>query len=193
MKTFESELPQGYREAMVIDASEKKFGIAVNAAALVITAAVGAIGYLLVGPISFGEIFSASHYLVFLVVLIAYIFLHELTHGAAYRLLTRHKLTFGFTKTVAYCGVPDIFVYRTTALISLLAPFTVFTVLFVGAAVLLPAPVDKFYAVLLFAIHFGGCAGDLYDTFIYLSRFREPSVLMRDTGPKQTFYTCGQG
>ena len=37
-------------------------------------------------------------------------------------------------------------------------------------------------------IHIGGCVGDLYDAALYLFRFRDPLTLMRDTGPKQSFY-----
>jgi len=187
-KTYETQLPDGYKEAMVIDAKSKKFGLIVNILAVVITVVSIAVSFLVIGPVGFEKFFSLSRYLVFLVILFAYIVLHELTHGLAYWLLTKRKLTFGVSLTVAYCGVPDIFVYRKTALISLLSPFTVFTVIFLGAAILLPEPVDKLYALILFSVHFGGCAGDLYDTFIYLTRFRDPTVLMQDTGPKQTFY-----
>ena len=89
---------------------------------------------------------------------------------------------------MAFCGVPEIYVYRRAALISLLAPFTVFTVLFGGAALLLPDAWDKVYAAVLLGLHLGGCAGDLYDTLLFLTRFRDPRTLMRDTGPKQTVY-----
>ena len=43
-------------------------------------------------------------------------------------------------------------------------------------------------AVILLGLHIGGCAGDLYDTRLYFTRFRDPMTLMRDTGPAQTFY-----
>ena len=47
---------------------------------------------------------------------------------------------------------------------------------------------DKIYAAFLLGLHIGGCTGDLYDTYLYLFKFRSPDTLMRDTGPKQTFY-----
>ena len=64
--------------------------------------------------------FHLSTSLVFFLMLVLYILLHELVHGAAYKLLTGRKLTFGLTLSVAYCGVPDIFVYRNAALAALL-------------------------------------------------------------------------
>jgi len=190
-KHYEATLPANYREVLVIDAASKKLGILLNVAALVLTVAAFAVCFLLLPPIDYADLLEnglALRYLVFMVSMLLYMVLHELVHGAAYKLLTGHKLTFGLKLTCAYCGVPDIYVYRKAALIALLAPFTVFNLVFLLAAVLLHAPADKLVAVLLFAVHFGGCAGDLYDTFLYLTRLKNPLTLMNDTGPKQTFY-----
>ena len=57
------------------------------------------------------------------------------------------------------------------------------------AMLLVADPVSKFMFGFLLATHMGGCVGDLYDTGLYLFRFRDPTTLMQDTGPKQTFYT----
>ena len=187
-RTHEKELPEGYVEIYSVDAKDKKTVIKLNIAALAISAVLLLIPFLWMGipfraigenflflPIMFGS-------------MIVYLILHELVHGLAYKLLTHEKLKFGLTTSVAYCGVPDIYVYRKVALISLLAPFTVFGVLFLLGTILLWGSFAGFLSALLFAIHFGGCAGDLYDTWLYLTRFRDPATLMRDTGPKQTFY-----
>ena len=187
-KDYETELPAGYREAFTVDAKAKKTVILLTLLSLGITAAGIAASFLLIRPTGFLENFSIVKYGIAVGIMLAYIVLHELTHGAVYKLLTRQKLTFGFTLTVAFCGVPQIWVYRRTALLSLLAPFTVFTLVFGGAALLLPDAWDKLYAAVLLSLHLGGCAGDLYDTFLYLFRFKDPKTLMRDTGPKQTFY-----
>ncbi len=187
-KNYETELPAGYREAYTVDAKAKKTVILLTLLSLAITAAGIAASFLLIRPTGFLENFSMIKYFIVVAVMLAYIVLHELTHGAGYKLLTRQKLTYGFTLTVAFCGVPQIFVYRRTALLSLLAPFTVFTLVFGGAALLLPDAWDKLYAAVLLSLHLGGCAGDLYDTFLFLTRFKDPGTLMRDTGPKQTIY-----
>lgn len=188
MKHFEAELPAGYREAFTIDAANKKTGVSLNVAAAVIMVAVMIPFILIIRPGSILEGFSFSRYLITFGTLLVYLVLHELVHGAAYKLLTRQKLTFGFTATVAYCGVPNIYVYRRASMIALLAPFCVFTVVFGLAVALLQDPWDKTFCAAVLAIHLGGCVGDLYDTWLYLSRFRDPATLMRDTGPKQTFY-----
>ncbi len=126
--------------------------------------------------------------LVFCAALLAYVILHELVHGAAYKILTKQKLTFGLTLTVAYCGVPDIYVYRKASLIALLAPFVLFTVLFAVLLFFMPTAVDKCLMAFLLGVHVGGCVGDLYGAALYVFRFRDPETLMRDTGPAQTFY-----
>ena len=187
-KTFEKQLPENYREAMTVDAKTKRFTLFATIGAFLITALFCFLAWAVFRPKDLVGNYSIWRNLVLIASLAAYIVLHELVHGLAYKLLTGQKLTFGMTLTVAFCGVPDIYVYRRTALISLLAPFTVFSVVFIALALALRDPWDKFYAGVLFAVHIGGCVGDLYDTFLYLTRFRDPRTLMRDTGPKQTFY-----
>lgn len=188
MKHFEKELPAGYGEAYTIDAADKKVGLYLNLAAGAVILVLVAAAALIIRPsISFGS-GSPWRLIILGLGMVVYMVLHELTHGAAYKLLTGQKLTFGLTATVAYCGVPDIYVYRKASMISLLAPFVVFTVVFGALTLALRAPLDKFVAAVALALHVGGCAGDLYDTGLYLFRFRDPRTLMRDTGPKQTFY-----
>ena len=185
-KTFETALPKGYREVFHIDAANIKIGIIMNLIALVMMIVSMIVCFRLIHPTSFT--FTAGPWFITLAVLIVYVVLHELVHGAAYKLMTGQKLTFGFSGTVAFCGVPDIYVYRKTALVSLLAPFTVFSIVFIAAMLLIPGDFNKILCAFLFSAHFGGCVGDLYDTLLYLFRFRAPNTLMRDTGPAQTFY-----
>lgn len=186
-KNYEKTLPEGYEEAFVIDAKDKKTAVFLNIAAILIMAAILTAAVLIIKPSDFFKSYSFLRNLLLIAAMIAYMVLHELVHGAAYKLLTGQKLTFGLTLSVAYCGVPEIYVYRRAAIIALLAPFTVFLTLIIPVFFLENAW-DKLYVMILFAMHIGGCAGDLYDTFLYLFRFKEPTVLMRDTGPKQTFY-----
>ena len=113
-KYFERELPEGYRTVKTIDAKDKKVGILLNLIALIPLAISLVVTYFAMGKPAFiideenaGE-YSIS-LIVLLVVLIAYVILHELVHGAVYKYFTREKLTFGLTFTVAFCGVPQIY------------------------------------------------------------------------------------
>lgn len=192
MKHFERTLPAGYAPVYTVDAKKRSTVVLLNLAALALFAAVAIPAYLLIRPLHFFMEYRLTRNLALIFGLILYIVLHELTHGAAYKALTGEKLTFGLSLSVAYCGVPHIYVYRRAAMIALLAPFTVFTVVFLVLALLLQNPWDRLYAWILFAGHISGCVGDLYDAGLYLFRFRDPETLMQDTGPKQVFYQKGQ-
>lgn len=193
MKSYETKLPQGYTEAKTIDAKDKKIGLWFNLAGLPIIAVFLVVGLLVFRPWDYDygledEDPALVAMCVFVAVNVVQTAIHELLHGVAYKILTRQKLTFGLTLTVAYCGVPDIYVYRRTALISLLAPFVVLGITFTLLTVFLVDQLHKFLAIVMLGIHVAGCVGDLYDTILFLFKFKSPDVLMRDTGPKQTFY-----
>ena len=185
-RDYELELPAGYESALTIDATNKKIALWLNLAALIPLIPALLLALRMIG--NAGAVIPMQKMLLFIGAMLLYIVLHELVHGAAYRMLTRRKLSFGLKLTCAYCGVPDIYCYRCTALISLLAPFTVFTIIFAALALLLDDTILRAFSVVLLGMHLGGCSGDLYDTWLYLTRFRDPLTLMRDTGPAQTFY-----
>ena len=194
IKNFERELPVGYTQAKYINAKDKKFGILFNLIALVVLVVVMAVAAL---PLADEEIVMEREpvemlviWIVFLVAMVAYIVLHELAHGVAYKSLTGEKLTFGMSWSCAFCGVPSIYTYRKTALISLVAPLTVFTLILLPLTVWLYF-VDPIYYLLsafLFGLHLGGCSGDIYCTILFLFKFKDKRTLMRDTGPEQYFY-----
>ena len=189
MKHWEKELPAGYREAKVIDAkADKKLVRGMTVASFAVLLVFLALAVLWQGRRLLAEPMPLRLALGFWIALIAYLVLHELVHGAAYKLLTGQKLTFGLTLTVAFCGVPEIYVYRRASLIAVLAPFVVFTVLGVVLLAALPGAWTRFFLLIFLGLHIGGCSGDLYNTWLYLTRFKDPRTLTRDTGPVQTFY-----
>lgn len=188
-KNYETKLPDGYTEAYVIDAVNAKTALHINIASLIVAAVLIIVSALIIKPNDFFGEYSLARNFILIAAVFVYIVLHELAHGAAYKIQTRRKLRFGFNLSVAYCGTPDIYVYRRCALIALLTPFVLFIPVFLIPAFVFSNAWDRFYAMLLFSLHVSGCIGDLFDTFLYLFRFTSPDVLMRDTGPKQTFYT----
>ncbi len=124
------------------------------------------------------------------VVLIAYMILHELTHGMTYKIFTGGKLTYGFTLTVAFCGVPQLYVRRRAAVAALIMPFAVFTVIFTALTVgmYFVHPLYGIVAGTVLCVHLGGCVGDLHWVLMYLTIYRGCNTLMRDTGPTQYLY-----
>lgn len=197
-QNFERELPSAYRQAKYINAKNAKFGLLFNLIALLVFAVVLVLAVLLLqakSDFSFVEDVLMNDYyflalLVFCIVMVAYVVLHEIVHGIAYKALTGEKLTFGLSWSCAFCGVPHIYTYRRTAMISVVAPFAVFTLLFLPLLVLFyfVSPMCFVLCSALFGLHVGGCSGDLYVLALFLFRFRGRRALMRDTGPEQYFY-----
>ncbi len=194
MQNYYNTLPEGYREVRVIDAKKGStsalftlFSILLTVLALVpIVLSCDYSSVLL----SFHEAKTLIAYFVMFAGLIVYIILHELTHGIAYKSLTHQKLTYGFTLTVAFCGVPDVYTSRKTALIALAAPFVTFSAILIPVVVWLHSVSLLYYLAVgfIFASHFGGCVGDLYMMYLLLFKYRDSRTLMNDTGPKQTIY-----
>ena len=194
-KTFESTLPEGYREVFHIDARNKRIGLILNGVALgafLLVLLLGLIPYMIVGfpRIEFDLLRFYLVYLGWFAALLLYLVLHELTHGVAYKGLTGARLTFGLSWSCAFCGVPQIYTYRRTALVALLSPFLLFSVLFLGMTVgfYFLNPILYLASLALLGMHLGGCSGDLYMTYLLLVRFRKETLLMRDTGPEQWIY-----
>ncbi|MBQ9729712.1 MAG: DUF3267 domain-containing protein [Clostridia bacterium] len=195
MKAFETEIPEGYVEKLHINATDKKTGLIFNGIAFLVLIAVLAV----VIPTSNGSLSNMiSENVMFLALacvvigggLTVYMVLHELVHGLAYKLLTKQKLTFGMTWSCAFCGVPNVFVYRKTALIALTAPLITFTVVLLPALIFAGVYGSWLYIPLgiIFGMHLGGCSGDAYLTWLLLTRFRSGETLVRDTGPEQFIY-----
>lgn len=194
-KNFERVLPKGYKAVARINAKRKDTAIALSLGSLGITVVTFLI-FLIplfksgidLSDVSAGEFFL--FYGIFVVSTLAYIILHELTHGVVYKLLTGERLTFGITPAAAFCGVPNIYTYRRCALAAILAPLTVFTFL-IGAVVFVLSFINPLYYIgfsFIFALHLGGCIGDGYLGFLLLSKYKSNDVLMKDTGPEQIIY-----
>ena len=189
-REFYLALPAGYREVYHVDAKNKKTGLLLNGVGLLLTLVLVVPAVLLTDLSALNGEHFLLYDLVFLGSLLSYLVLHELVHGAAYKLLTKQKLTFGFSWSCAFCGVPQCYVSRRIAMLSAAAPFVVFSFVFSAAAVLLHPVSEPLFLLfsLLFAIHVGGCTGDLYLIQQLLTRYRHPAALMRDTGPEQWIY-----
>ncbi len=197
-QNFEKQLPVGYKLALHFNAKSAKFGIILNLIAVVALVVVMAIAVLVLhfaGKLSvdilaggYPQLLIATFAMV--VAMVVYVVLHELVHGIAYKLTTGEKLTFGLAWSCAFCGVPHIFTYRKTAIISVISPFVLFTFVFIPLLVLTycASPLYFLVTAFVFGLHLGGCSGDLYVLYLLTARFKDKKTLMRDTGPEQFFY-----
>jgi len=186
MENYYHELPEGYKAIKSIDAKDKKTIIWFNLVAIIMMV-IAALPFLVLKPV---DMSNRDMYIPFVLIvsigMIAYIILHELTHGLIYKIYTKQKLTFGLTLFVAFCGVPNIYVSKKVSLVSVLAPFVLYSVILIPTLILMSANYLYLAFIIIFAVHFGGCVGDLYVTNVLLKL--KGKILMNDTGPKQTFY-----
>ena len=189
---YEESLPEGYSEAFAVDANDKKTDMRLQVAAMITVAVLINVFFFIYALPRLGRIadgFTILKCAAFVIAYPLYIVLHELTHGLVYKLMTKKKLTFGFDLSSAYCGAPEVYTYRITSLLSLFAPFTVFSVIFILLFFIIKEPFSRTMILLLFTLHISGCAGDLYGIGLFLFRFKSPTTLRRDFGPKQVYYT----
>ena len=189
-KNFEYSLPNGYVLAKKMDAADLGFGLILTIGSLLFFAVCIVV---LAIPIFTNQdklqsfkpdslLFILSAYLVGTLI---YMVLHELVHGVAYKSMTGEKLTFGIKWNCAYCGVPNILTYRKTSLVALYAPFVLFSLIF--APITLWAwwySIEVYITMaLIFATHISGCIGDLYMGHLLLTKYKDKSTLLNDTGP----------
>lgn len=199
LENYYKELPQGFTESYCINAKKLSVGIILNVIAGIIAVALIVALYLAKFGLNVHQLYAEEPTTLFIAALtfcasmIAYLVVHELTHGAAYKLLTKQKLRFGMTLTVAYCGLKEGYVNKGTSLIATLAPFVLHSIWMIVAICLLPAGVWVLVLITLFAFHFGGCIGDLWVTCILLFKYHGKQVLVSDDGPCQRFYTYSGG
>ncbi|MGM9969247.1 MAG: DUF3267 domain-containing protein [Anaeroplasma sp.] len=186
MNRFYKELPDNYEKFKTIDANKISTGIFLNLIAFIMIFIV-TIPFFIFFRFELDNLMSLSvSLLVLCILMLVYLILHELVHGLFYKIFTKEKLTFGLSFSVAYCGVPNLYVSKMVAIISALAPFVIFSIVFLLGIFIIPNDYAKLILIILFGIHFGGCFGDLYVSFLLLKN--KGKILMNDTGPKQTFY-----
>lgn len=195
-KTFERELPKGYKLAKVVDMKNntKEMGkLIFYSAVLFLVPFIVTFIPLLIFKMDFldetlglGLLFWVPVILGYLV----YIVLHELVHGWVYKRETGEKLTFGITPACAFCGVPHIFTYRKTALKAVSAPYKLFSLIFIVLIVItfFFLPGLCFGLSIVFAMHISGCAGDLYVMRLFKKKYTDDTTLMNDTGPIMSIF-----
>ena len=190
-KYYFDSLPSGYTECYTIDAKKKSTAILFNVLAFIIM-------IIIIIPIMVYA-FSSDDYdgkitltilpvMLSVLGMIIYVVLHELTHGLFYKIFTHEKLTFGLTMTVAYCGVPNLYVKKWPAFLTTLAPFLIWNLIFGLPLFFVKGYQYILFFGLLFSMHVSGCIGDLIVGGLLLFKFRGSDYLINDTGPKQTFY-----
>lgn len=182
------ELPEDYKEVYVVDARDKKTGLKLNIICLaVVIILVEHINHVV--PMLRMNLFRNYQYLIgFVVCIVVYLALHEVTHGIAYKIIApKEKLRFGASLTFAYCGMPNIYVNRCGVIFSSAAPLVVYSIVFLGLFFANINGAISYLSLLMLSLHLGGCVGDIF-VILKLIFMGKRDILVKDIGEKQTFY-----
>ena len=183
-------LPEGYEVIRSVDLQkDKKAMLTVNGIALVLT---------LVLFVIMNSIYSMTKWIdsslengTFLfqlialaIAAIAYVILHEITHGITMKCFGGKEVRYGFTGMYAYAGSQNDWFSRNAYICIALAPLVVWGIIFFVLPFLFPNYTWVFWFLQIFNV--SGAAGDMYVT--WLSTKMPASVYVRDTGVDMAFY-----
>ena len=184
-------LPDNYVEIFSVDLqNNKKIALLVNVLAMVIAGImVAAMSFYV--PVSgmFNTDVDIGYLLLkasaFIVLIILYLCLHELVHGAAMKMCGTKKIKYGFTGMYAFAGSDDYY-YKKPYIFIALAPVVLWGI--VLAVINCFVPSDWFWIIYFIQIiNISGAAGDFYVTvrFIYMP----DDILIRDYGTSMFVYS----
>ncbi len=185
-------LPDGYAEADYVNLyTNRRLYRNLNTASFLIGAAVIAIGWLWRGFDGLLALLKRgiSDYVLWLLLLvvcvIAYLALHELTHGLCMRMFSGIRPHYGKKGVLLFAG-SEAYFSRRDYIVTALAPVVIFGVLFALLSVFLQS--EWFWlAIVLQVVNLGGAVGDYYMTG---RAVRQPkSALFHDSGVAVTIYT----
>lgn len=190
-----AQLPEGYTEQLRIDLQkDKKLVLLVNGIAIVLMLGLLVLGCLLVPFSAFfsdagtGDGVRMGAFLakgIFLLVgLLAYLALHELTHGICMKIFGSQTVRYGFTGLYAYAGSQEYY-RKVPYLMIALAPIVLWGVVLGIAAALVP--LAWFWPVyFLQVVNISGASGDLYVTWKFSQLPKE--ILVQDSGVAMTVF-----
>ncbi|MGN0447430.1 MAG: DUF3267 domain-containing protein [Acutalibacteraceae bacterium] len=126
-----------------------------------------------------------KRFIVLTVLIIAYMVLHELTHGIAMKICGTKKIKYGFTGLYAFAGSDDYYSKKAYIFIAL-APVVLWGLVI---AIINPfVPSEWFWIVYILQImNLSGAAGDLFVT-VKFSKFPK-DILIKDYGVGMTVFS----
>lgn len=175
--------PKGYRQIAVMDfVRNRRQLLTVNLSALAVVAAMVGIGLALVPFAPTWAMLRANvwPWLALAAMYVAYISLHELTHGVLMHLLSGVRPRYGFQLCYAYAGSNVYFDRRSHNLIAL-APL----VLWGAVLFALERTLPEGWFWLLYLIQISNVSGSAGDVYCVLALRRYPKdILIQDTGTR---------
>ena len=194
------DLPENFQLQHTLDLNKNvKLAIGLNVASLVFFVGFGFLFYWLLSILRPGLIFEGEflttgllvsdsiwlQFLVFALVYLGMIVLHEALHGAFFWIYTRERPKFGFKGLYAYAGAPDWYLAKKPYLVVGAAPLALISLAGFGAMLMVP-PAWVFPILLFITLNASGAVGDIYAFFWILPKPNE--ILVRDFGDRMQVY-----
>lgn len=160
MKFYELDLPPQYAELAHVRFDDVKTGFLYDLKTVLSGILLTIIGCIIVRPTIVQVLISLG---IFAVSIYPYFSLHEIVHGIVIKVMTGQRVEIGFNKGGAYCGMPELYMYRPVAVRCTAAPLVVFSILFgIGAVMLIAVGHWMFLPLgLLLTLHLLGCRSDI--------------------------------
>ena len=184
-------VPENYEPSLELNLQkDKKTALKVNGLAVGLTFILMLIG-IVIHPLNFNfatdEDFKS--FIIKMIVIsisyIAYIILHEFTHGMAMKHYGGQKVQYGFTGMYAYAGSKEDYFDRYAYIRIALAPLVIWGIVFLVLNIVIPK--DWFWVIYFLQIgNISGAAGDLFVSW-KVSKMPE-TLYVRDTGIDMTIY-----
>ena len=205
-KDFYRELPAGYREDKVVDATDKKFmSVLYTALAVVMIITYVIVDFIDCGRITLFDAFfnrptesdAITEWFISSVVvpaavliigLVVYSCLRKAATALSCKIITGEKPIKQKTNGMEYYTVPGgVYIGKKSLLCGSLIPFTVFVIVLLLGVILLSGTSFAVVMKILFALHVGSSVSDFYVAGLLIFKYRK-GCLMKDDGPKQVFY-----
>jgi len=149
------------------------------------------LSFVLIVPLLPGVLFfdfttlEIPHLMLFIVMMVLSVVIHELIHAFFFHRFSGTKVKFQFHGWAASASTPGIYYRKKYYLIIGLAPAVILNPILLLLALLLPAPYNL-VSYLTLMVHFSGCVGDFYVTWI-MRKYPE-DMYAEDTGIGMRFY-----
>ncbi|MBQ8029816.1 MAG: DUF3267 domain-containing protein [Clostridia bacterium] len=185
------DLPNGYEEIFSVNLQkDKKVALLINTFAIILTIIMAVpmhfhVSVLTLFSMEKGLGSYSIRFIALLLLIVAYMILHEFVHAIAMKLFGTKKVNFGFTGLYAFAGSDDYYNKRSYIIIAL-APVVIWGIILgiINAFV----PEDWFWVIYFIQIsNISGAAGDIYVTAKF-SKFPK-DILIKDSGVGMTVYS----
>lgn len=186
MKYVSKDLPKQYVEVAHVRFDDVRTGFLHDLKAVFPGILLTITGWLMVRPTAIQVLISFG---IFVVSIYPYFALHEFVHGIVIKVMTRQQIEIGFTRSGAFCAMPELYMNRPLAIGCTAAPLVAFSALFgITALILITAGHWMFLLPgFLVTLHLLGCRSDVH-LLKELGKFKNRSLWVKDTGKEQWLY-----